>query len=78
MKRIYLVIDHDAQRAAAEWPDGIDPPQQRYLVRACSQAQAVGHVVRERFNVRVASQDDLVAAIASGVSVADATTGGAE
>ena len=40
----------------------------KHLVRAASAAQAVAHVSR-RFTAQVASQEDLVAIVASGVQV---------
>lgn len=55
--RIYAVIDGDALA----------------LVRATHPAQAMAHISRGRFKVRVASQDDLVAAMGAGVPIADAT-----
>lgn len=39
------------------------------LVRATHRAQALGHVARKTINVKVASQDELVHALASGVSI---------
>ena len=53
--RIYLVRD-------------IATGHQR-LIRAGTPAQAVRHAARSQFNVEVASQDDLVAALSAGVSV---------
>jgi gamma-glutamyl-gamma-aminobutyrate hydrolase PuuD len=38
------------------------------LVRAANKAQAVAHIVSE-FDVRVASQDDLIEAVQAGVKV---------
>ena len=42
------------------------------LVRAASQAQAVGHVVRGRFSAEVATQDQLVGLVAKGCVVQEA------
>lgn len=60
MSRIYIVAD------TANPNDGI------HLVRAATQAQAVNKVVSDRYSVRVASQDDIVAALSGGVKVVDA------
>jgi predicted transcriptional regulator len=43
------------------------------LVRAVSPSQAIAHITRARYSVRVASQDDIVACMTSGSLVADAT-----
>jgi predicted transcriptional regulator len=43
------------------------------LVRAVSPSQAIAHITRARYSVRVASQDDIVSAITAGSAVADAT-----
>lgn len=56
--RIYLVSDEDTAT--------------KRLVRASTQAQATHHAARSRFDVKVASQDDLVNLIASGVKVEEA------
>lgn len=58
MTRIYLVKNTE---------NGGD-----HLVRAHNQAQAVRHVARKQFECEVASQDDLVELVASGVKVEDA------
>jgi hypothetical protein len=42
------------------------------LVRAGTQAQAIRHVVRNRFSADVATQDDLVGLLSAGVKVEDA------
>jgi hypothetical protein len=57
-RRIYLV-----ENKAAE---------EQHLVRAASQAQALGHVVRNDIDVRVATQDDLVALAGNGTKVEEA------
>lgn len=44
-----------------------------HLVRAATKSQAVNHVVRARFEANVATQSELVALIAEGVAVEDAT-----
>lgn len=51
-------------------------PVAKRLVRAPTPAQALRHVASE-FDVAVASQDDLVAAVADGVRVEDAGAKGA-
>ena len=43
------------------------------LVRATHRAQALGHVARKTINVKVASQDELVHALANGISIEAAT-----
>lgn len=43
------------------------------LVRAVSPSQAITHITRARYSVRVASQDDIVSAVSAGGAVADAT-----
>ncbi len=40
-----------------------------HLVRAISQAQAIGHVVKGNYDCHVAGQEDLVAMMAAGVLV---------
>jgi len=40
-----------------------------HLVRAGTTAQAIANVAKEAFEVRVASQDDLIEAIKQGVEV---------
>lgn len=57
--RIYTVAHDDTGNA--------------YLVRATSQAQALSHVARCQYSTRVATQDDIVAAMQSGIAVEDAT-----
>lgn len=42
------------------------------LVRAASQAQAIRHVVANTYTAKVASQDDLITMLESGVKVEDA------
>lgn len=42
------------------------------LVRASSQAQAIGHVVRNRYAAEVASQTQLVDLVTAGIKVEDA------
>lgn len=58
--RIYLVTDKDSDT--------------KRLVRAGSQAQAVRHAARTQFMVEVAGQDDLVAMVANGHPVEDASS----
>ncbi len=53
-QRIYLV----------KGPDGL-----KRLVKASVASQAVSHVAKSEFLVRVASQDDLVQALSEGVNV---------
>lgn len=55
--RIYLVSDDDTGK--------------KRLIRASHPSQAVGHAARDRFHASVASQDDLVHLVATGVSVED-------
>lgn len=43
------------------------------LVRATHRAQALGHVARSTINVKVASQDELVHALGSGITIEAAT-----
>lgn len=43
-----------------------------HLVKASTQAQAIGFVVRNTFKAEVASQDDLIALLGNGVKVEDA------
>ena len=52
-------------RVTAKRPDGPKPR----LVKASSQAQALRHVVEDTLTVELASQDDLVALVATGVKV---------
>lgn len=40
-----------------------------FLVRATSQAQALRHVTRSLFTVKVASQDDIIEALGNGATV---------
>jgi hypothetical protein len=56
--RIYLVSE-----------DGNDKPK---LVRANTPAQAIRHVVQDKFKAAVPSQDELVNALKSGAIVEDA------
>ena len=42
------------------------------LVRAATQAQALRHVAKSSYDVRVASQDDLVTVLATGSKVEEA------
>lgn len=51
----------------------VDDGSSLSLVRAGHPAQALAHVTRGRFKVRVASQDDIVSAVSAGVVVSDAT-----
>lgn len=53
--RIYVVKDTDLHS--------------RTLVRASSQAQAVRHVTKSRFEVEVASQDTIVSLMEAGLKV---------
>ena len=59
-RRIYVVKE--------TVPDG----EKNYLVRAASQAQAVTHIVRGRFDAQVATTDEALALTAAGVPVVDA------
>lgn len=52
-QRIYLVIGPNGQR----------------LVKATVVSQAVSHVAKEEFTVKVASQDELVNALLNGIKV---------
>lgn len=45
----------------------------RHLVRASSQAQAIRHVVSEKFTADVATPDELVELCSAGVKVREAT-----
>lgn len=60
-KRIYLVASKlgEGEEAGA-------------LVRASSQAQAIGHVVRNRYVAEVASQTQLVDLLMAGIKVQEA------
>jgi len=58
--RIYVVSTKEA-------------PDEKYLIRANSQSQAVGFVLDRRYTTRVAKQDDLVDLMGLGVKVEDAT-----
>lgn len=58
-QRIYLVTDRNTQT--------------RRLIRAANQAQAVRHAAQSRFDIQVASQDDLVTLLAAGQAVESAT-----
>ena len=53
-QRIYLVTTNDGNKR---------------LVKATQRQQALSHVANSLFTVRVASQDDLVAALTSGTEV---------
>ena len=57
-QRIYLVTDRDTET--------------RRLIRAANQAQAVRHAAQSRFDIQVASQDDLVELLAAGQAVESA------
>lgn len=57
--RIYIVADNDTGGS--------------YLVRATSQAQALSHIAHCQYKTRVATQDDIVAAMQAGAVVKDAT-----
>ncbi|WP_408953017.1 hypothetical protein [Lysobacter sp. Hz 25] len=61
--RIYAVTDKHAE------PDADGTPAAPSLVRASTKAQAVTAVVRDRYSASVASQEQLVAALAKGVKV---------
>lgn len=63
-KRIYLVYHKG---------DGED--SQAILIRAANKAQATLHVTRSLFDCKVASQEDLVAMLASGFEIINAGTG---
>lgn len=52
-----------------------DPNLTTRLVRANSRHQALNHVAQSLFNVRVASQDDLVAYLDKGIKVEMARDG---
>jgi len=58
--RIYVVQDTETSEKA--------------LVRAANQAQALRHVVKNRFAVAMASQDELVSLLESGTTVETAST----
>lgn len=45
------------------------------LVRAAHKSQALGHVARSIINVKVADQDELVAALVRGIKVENTTDG---
>jgi len=49
-----------------------DPAFPIRLVKASIRQQALSHVAQSLFTVRVASQDDLVAALSSGVKIENA------
>ena len=51
------------------------PNQAVALVRASSQAQAVGHVVKNAYEAEVAEQDTLVTLVEEGVKVETASQG---
>lgn len=62
--RIYVVRDQDGQA---------DSAANTRLVKASSQAQAIGHVVRARYTAGVAKQDELVRLMGAGVKVEEAS-----
>jgi hypothetical protein len=43
----------------------------RFLVRANTPQQAVAHIAKRMYDVKVASQDELVALVSDGVKVED-------
>jgi len=43
----------------------------RFLVRANTPQQAVAHIAKQQYDVKVASQDELVALVSDGVKVED-------
>lgn len=47
-------------------------PVRPRLIRASNQAQALRHVAKDTLNVVVASQNDLVSGLTSGITVEDA------
>lgn len=51
--RIYLVTEKDGTR---------------HLVRSTVPAQAVAHIARDQFGVRVATQDDLISCMQDGIA----------
>lgn len=57
--RIYLVRENIDEKPCA-------------LIRASSAAQAARHYVMRNYDVSVPSQDDLIAAVGTGLSVEDA------
>lgn len=61
-KRIYRVISANGDK----------------LVRASSQAQAIRHVVTNTYTAKVATQDDLISMLESGMKVDDASADGEE
>jgi hypothetical protein len=58
--RIYLVTDTESNV--------------HHLIRAGNQAQALRHAARNKFDVEVAGQDDLVKLVANGHAVEDASS----
>jgi hypothetical protein len=54
--------------------DGSPANDTQHLVRASSQSQAIRHVVAEKFDAYVASQDALVHLLGKGVKVEDAAS----
>jgi len=52
-----------------------DPAFPVRLVKASIRQQALSHVAQSLFTVRVASQDDLIAALGNGVKVENAKDG---
>lgn len=63
--RIYVVVEESEGKS--------EPVTKPRLVRASSQAQAVGHVVRSRYSAKVAKQDDLETLLGEGVKVETAS-----
>jgi hypothetical protein len=51
----------------------VDAGERQRLVRAVNKAQALAHVARTQFAIRVASQDDLCELVAAGVKPEAAT-----
>ena len=43
----------------------------RFLVRANTPQQAVAHIAKQQYEVKVASQDELVSLVSDGVKVED-------
>lgn len=64
--RIYVVGGIDKR-----YPESFTEPQ---LVRASSQAQAVGHIVRGKYHAKVAKQDDLERLLGEGHKVESASS----
>lgn len=59
-KRIYAVVPKAGDDKAR-------------LVRAATNISALSHVAKQKFEVRLASQDDIVELVADGTKVEDAT-----